>query len=56
MDTINIYDLTINFNYDFNYIYEQLINFARSTNFKQTYLLNTQIDDENQYWFGFRHQ
>jgi hypothetical protein len=48
MDTINIYDLTINFNYDFNYIYEQLINFARSTNFKQTYLLNTQIDDENQ--------
>lgn len=47
METVNIYDLTINFNYDFNYIYEQLIYFARSKNFKETFLLNTTINDEN---------
>ena len=47
METINIYDLTINFDYNFNYIYEQLVHFARSENFKQTFLLNTKIIDEN---------
>jgi len=47
METVNIYELTINFNYDFNYIYEQLLSFCRSQNFKQTFLLNTNIIDEN---------
>lgn len=47
METINVYDLTINFNYDFNHIYEQLLYFAKSTDFKQTFLLNTKFIDEN---------
>ena len=52
MDTVNIYDLKIN-NNQFDDIYDELIEFAKNPEFKQTYLLktypdNTDIIDENQ--------
>jgi hypothetical protein len=47
METVNMYELNININYNFNYIYNQLIDFARSTHFKQTFLLNKNICNEN---------
>ena len=41
MNTISLYDLKITNNYNFNDIYKELTEFARNTDFKQTFLLNT---------------
>ena len=47
METVNFYELTINLNYNFNYIYDSLIDFAKNKLFKQTYLLNINLNDES---------
>jgi len=46
MDTVNIYDLKINSN-NFADVYEELIEFAKNPDFKQTYLLKTSPDIDN---------
>jgi hypothetical protein len=49
MNTINLYDLKITNNYAFNDVYQELTEFARNKNFKQTFLLNTTsiLNDNN---------